>query len=127
MVKIITRNNRNLTDNDIPQLIKEISKIPEGVDELHLQFNEITSQGAKLLAMLNNVRLLNLAHNNLDDECLAELAKSEINVLDLNGNHITDKGIDSLITDTRQKSIHVPGLWVSKKKLALLVIKNIEK
>jgi len=107
-LEIIGGSRLNLSDFEIVWLAWSLAlKAPNASEEILLPRNETGAEGsaaiAQLLRLNQNVSSLNLHSNNLDDDCVATLAKSlpfspALTVLRLSNNEdIKADGLDALI------------------------------
>mmetsp|Transcript_18199 Transcript_18199/g.28677 ORF Transcript_18199/g.28677 Transcript_18199/m.28677 type:complete len:692 (+) Transcript_18199:124-2199(+) len=101
-------SNRGLTDDAVRQLrLDQDSRNKEIYEEIDFSQNKLTSHGLhavlKVCHSNSKLRILKLYKNDIDDEGaqgLADLCKALpwIEEIHLSHNHITDKGIDLLVT-----------------------------
>lgn len=105
--KLLALTNLDLTDKDIPLLIRHLETNPS-CTTLDLSTNHVTATGVNLIAQtlrsIPTLRELNLRSNQLTDLGIAELAAAlstkdaTIQVLYLGNNVITDSGAKQLAT-----------------------------
>jgi Ran GTPase-activating protein (RanGAP) involved in mRNA processing and transport len=116
----VNLNEQNLTDRDMEIVVQE-AIIHKQCKKLLLENNEITSEGALIIANAlnsnNNLQELMLFHNHLTDVGVKHLSNAlsmnnvTLKTLGLGSNHITDTGIRHLAQMIRtNQSLIVLGL-----------------
>lgn len=87
--KRLSLTDRGLTDEDVIQLVDTLSHNPN-ITELDVSDNNISNTGAKILASLSTVSSLNVSANNIGSDGCLELAKSNLQSLDISANPVED-------------------------------------
>lgn len=135
-----------ITDQDIDVLVSTIKDSPyfQDLQELNLSFNYISSVGAKKLAELSNLKVLDISSNDVDGTGVSALAGMNLQRLNISSNvigddikllasvttltdliatecHITDAGAECLF-----QSKHIQKLDLSTNKIHGTSLARIE-
>lgn len=75
-----------LKDQDVPMIVSYLSQHPQ-ITQLYLINNQIGDAGAILLSKNKTLKVLELRNNKINSKGAKALARSNIHMLDLQGNH----------------------------------------
>lgn len=90
-----------LNDNDIIELQERLQN-NQRITSLNLSNNNITHEGCGILALMTNIKKINLSHCDIGDKGVAVLVKTHINHLDVSYCGITEVGAKELQKNLKQ-------------------------
>ncbi len=127
-------SNCGLNDNDMTLLQEYISSNPY-ITSLDLSRNNITTDGVKMIALLNSIKDLNLKDNYIDDETLPCLLNStclsNLERLNVSDNNLTDDSVPLLIKEIQDpacklKYVDIDGNRKISEANKILISKSIK-
>lgn len=109
--KEVNLNGLSITDSELKEVAEKIIKIKPEISSLYLDKNKISDVGAlilkKSLLGLKNLELLDLQHNQIDEEgakaIFSLLQKKPKLTIAMHGNKITDAGVMNKIANSIKK------------------------
>ena len=120
----IDLSNQGLSDDNLQKLINLLAQYPNTkIKYLNLYCNDISDQGATMLADLHNIKNINLCYNRIKDiGAKALIAKHSIEELDLSNNNISNDCGEYIINNTKQIYLNLV-----KNKIETDLLAKIEK
>lgn len=102
-------SNRNIQDTNIPIILNFLQSHPE-ITKINLSQNNISDEGAALLASNQTLTSINLSENHIHDQGAIALAKSHtVQDLNLNYNHVGIAGVIAFKDNISVRALSLGG------------------